>query len=82
MKRLAAMVLVAGALAGCASRTTTTTYPSASPPVYTTQATCVAAGGVWDASTATCAFAGPERPQSGTQRTGPSGTPGERPPGY
>jgi hypothetical protein len=81
MRGLAAAVLIIGALAGCSQTTTTTSAPSASPSPPYTQTTCVAAGGVWNPSTMVCVFASPTAPASGSQ-TGPSGTPGERRPGY
>ena len=82
MRTLAASVLIIGAFAGC-SGTTTTSSPSASPapaPPYT-QTTCVNAGGVWNPSSMVCVFPSPTPPGAGSP-TGPSGTPGERRPGY
>jgi hypothetical protein len=84
--RVITTIVVLAALAGCARTSTTTvapgaTYPSASPPVYySSRAQCEAAGGTWSNKSG-CVIVTPNSLPAASSRTGPSGTPGELPPG-
>jgi len=77
MKRFATAVLVLATLAGCSHFTTN--HPSAS--VYSNRQTCEAAGGGWNDVSNTCTAPAPTARARSSYPIGPSGTPGERPPG-
>jgi len=55
MKTLAIALVLAGFIAGCASRESyNTSYPGASPRWYTTQSECESAGRTWDRIRSVC----------------------------
>jgi hypothetical protein len=91
MRVISTIVVLAAAMAGCAQTTApapsatypSASYPSASPPpvyYYSSRAQCEAAGGTWSNRTG-CVIVTPNSLPPASTRTGPSGTPGELPPG-